>query len=274
MASELIDAADEYIELGLSVIALTGKAPNGKVHPHGLKDALYKDHAGLKDRYAAFTHPDTTGIGLLTGPVWYVVDVDGPEGAEAWRDIAGEEEFVPDRWTAKTGRGIHMWVSDYNQWPTTKLAEKLDFKGIGGYVAAPPSKHPDGGKYVWLAPPSLESPPLEMPQGLRDVLQAREYVKQRASAKRAIQRRAREAFKDGIITSVESFDGIIKKMTNAQPGERNNVLNWAAYVMLDSGADETDMNMLLDAACDTGLDRREALRTMNSAYAAFGSNNE
>lgn len=260
----LEEAAREYIRLGLRTLALTGKTPNTAVHRtwshensiHGLTDILtFRD---------AFRHPATTGVGILTGPTYYVVDIDGEEGARVWRDLVGDADFMPDRWVARTGRGLHLWYADYRMWRTTKLGTKLDFKGYGGYVAAPPSQHPDGPIYEWLLPPTADEPPREFPEGLFTALGTGNWSVERSKVKRVERRITRDA---GMLMPTTNFDGILERMKAAEPGERNNVLNWAAYTMIGDGADDEDLQVLAQTALDAGLDRHEIERTIGSALA-------
>ena len=83
--TSLTKAAGEYLSLGLAVIALTGKTPNVKVHPHGLYDALRgapESDADWEFIARFMDHKDTTGVGILVEYPYVVVDIDGEEGAE------------------------------------------------------------------------------------------------------------------------------------------------------------------------------------------------
>lgn len=267
MNEDLLAAAEDYLARGLSVIALTGKMPNGKVHPHW-KDDCFTGLVRTPHWPAGFRHPDTTGIGILTGMPYYVVDIDGEAGAIAWKDIAGDD-YMPDRWVARTGRGLHLYVSHFEQFGTVKLADKLDFKGNGGYVAAPPSLHPDGHRYEWLLSPHVDEPPMMMPDALEAILLRRnaEHAA-RAVDKKTMRVRAPSSFHDGKLYAVATFDGVIKRMIEEPEGNRNAVLYWAARTMLEEGADEEDLDTLLEAAMENGLSRREARRTIGSAVDA------
>ena len=273
--NELIDAAREYLDFGLCVIALTGKMPNAKVHPHGLKDAITlfdvmdEDSSGQLrgDNYLlkrAFGHSQTTGIGILTGPVYYVVDIDGEDGAAQWKELAGDD-YMPTRWVARTGRGLHLWFADEHLWPTTKLGPKLDFKGVGGYVAAPPSLHPDGHRYEWLLEPGADAP-FAMPAALLSHLQETKALKEAALVTKQQNRPVPlDQRLPGLIYRDASFEGVIAHVRDAGEGNRNNLVYWAAATMRDDGAGEEDFEALLDAAQASGLPRWEARRTIQSA---------
>lgn len=279
MQYDLIDAARDYLDRGLSVIALTGKMPNGKVHPHGLHDAFtgllaHGDHPTDSYLYdgcpgcvmpRAFKHSQTTGIGILTGPVYHVVDIDGEEGAAQWKALVGADDYMPTRWVARTGRGLHLWFGSIEPWPTTKLGAKLDFKGVGGYVAAPPSLHPDGHRYEWLLEPGADAP-FAMPAALLDHLRETRALKEAALVTKQMNRPVPlDQRLPGLIYRDASFEGVIQHVRDAGEGNRNNLLFWAAATMRDDGASEEDFEALFDAAQSAGLPRWEARRTIQSA---------
>ncbi len=266
MYDTLPDAAREYVALGLRVIALSGKQPNTALHPHGLYDAL--DAETPKEQFdTVFGHRLTTGVGILTAYPYFVIDIDGEEGARAWREIVGERDFIPDRWVAKTGRGLHVWYAHETRTSTRKLGPKLDLKGDGGYVAAPPSAHPDGGKYEWLLPPG-GMPPIEPPQGLMQTLYDISWERARHEAPQA-RGRFGAPLKDGILYATQSVDGILKRMREAERGERNDILNWAAFRMAEGGANEDTFALLTVAAREAGLPEREIATTIRSAQKGF-----
>jgi hypothetical protein len=49
--------------------------------------------------------------------------------------------------------------------------EHVDWRGRGGYVAAPPSRHASGQAYQWTAGRDLDTPPGQVPAVLRERLQ-------------------------------------------------------------------------------------------------------
>ena len=270
MSTPLIEAAYEYLALGLRVIPLLGKAPHVIKHPdgqllfsHGIKDAM--DYpAGVE---FAFGHPDTTGIGIATGKPYYVVDIDGEVGAENWHRLTAGAYTEDFTWAATTGKGIHLWFAHWEEWPGTILAPNIDFKSAGGYVAAPPSLHPSGRTYQWLVAPSAAHPPIELPDVLvsmfrrnRAEREARLVNKQHMQA-----RRGRYTAGDGTTYVTQSFAGVFKRVAEEGEGNRNHVLYWAARTLLEEGADDADFEELLTV---TTLPRREALRTIRSAFDA------
>jgi hypothetical protein len=251
--------------MGLPVIALNGKTPNTHMHRNGLKDALGMDSNGeVFER--SFRHPWTTGIGIVIPFPYLVVDIDGEAGARNWIDNYGD---IPDRWVAKTGRGLHLWYACMEPTGSGRLAEQLDLKGQGGYVAAPPSQHPDGHRYTWLAEPSLDYPPMEAPPALVRWITLRNADQARARlAKEMLPRVHHAALEDGILYPTLGWEALVAKMAEAGSGNRNNYLHWAAATMAEEHATDEDLQALYDAAIAAGLTRRETLLTIRSAMKA------
>jgi len=84
---------------------------------------------------------------------FFVLDVDGPEGADSLARLVDEGNSLPVTLTATTSRGRHL----YFLWPngadirnsTGRLGHGLDIRGNGGYVIIPPSIHPSGHPYAY-----------------------------------------------------------------------------------------------------------------------------
>lgn len=263
--NELFAAAQDYIGRGLQVIALTGKMPNGRVHPRGIYDAL---NAASPDMsvWNAFNHQSTTGVGILTGGPLFVVDIDGEDGAAQWQGIAGAD-FMPDSWVAKTGRGLHLYYGTWTPRATRKLGPKLDLKGEGGYVAAPPSRHPDGHLYTWLLAPGSQLD--EAPRGLVALLDEQDALRAQAAINRSDHKRVRHApLEDGKFWATPGFGGLIIAVKQAEPGNRNACLYWAARTMTEDGGTEEDFMELSEAAIESGLTGRETRLTIRSAQKA------
>lgn len=104
-----------------------------------------------------FTRWPESNIGVATGEKSGVIvlDIDGKDGRKALGSRA-----IPDTPAVSTGRtdgGTHYWF----QWPgyavknLRDIGKKkgLDFRGDGGYVIAPSSKHRSGNRYHWLKAP-------------------------------------------------------------------------------------------------------------------------
>ena len=131
--------------------------PNGDKHskgkhprtPNGLTDAT----TDVDQIRKWWTQWPNANIGLRTGDGIGVVDLDGPEGIASGRSMG----LVSPVKTI-TGNGEQLWYSvPEGQKLVTRRANKLapgvDTRGTGGYVAVPPSLHPNGKRYCWAGSP-------------------------------------------------------------------------------------------------------------------------
>jgi len=271
----LVEAARDYLTAGLSIIALSGKAPNAVVHPRGLHSAMSGVPETTEDDsllQLAFGAAETTGVGIVLPAGYVVVDVDGEGGAVTLRTILRglERKRTP---LARTGRGLHIWYGD----PTlgrhsAKLGEKLDLKGIGGYVVAPPSQHPDGGTYEWINPLVVNGmivPPIELPEPIGAFLDTLTYWS-------TVQVPHRVAYDYTLVGKMliphpipANMDGLVKKMRASEAGNRNNLLFWAARTAAEEGFELDVVKETLGAAAvEAGLTPQEAARTIRSGYRA------
>lgn len=106
----------------------------------------------------------TANVGLRTGVVCDVCDIDTPEGLRAVQSLLGDE--LP---TARTGAGgYHVYVAATGAGNRARFLPGVDWRGAGGYVVAPPSLHASGERYVWVRPITGEFPPC--PAALLDLL--------------------------------------------------------------------------------------------------------
>ncbi len=148
-ARELLSqVASAYFRRGWSFIPLMGKRPavrRWKEFQLRLPTA--------EEASAWFADPAFTGVGVVTGKLsgLVVVDCDTPEDAAYWRD-----GFPSSPLCVKTGGGgLHVYYQapeNLGVGNRVKIHRRLiDVRGEGGYVAAPPSRHPSGHRYAWTA---------------------------------------------------------------------------------------------------------------------------
>jgi Bifunctional DNA primase/polymerase, N-terminal/Primase C terminal 1 (PriCT-1) len=83
-----------------------------------------------------------------------VVDIDGDEGEASLRSLEAEHGPMPasvEVITGGGGRHIYLRMPDGGALSISagKLGAGIDTRGSGGYVLAPPSRHPSGREYVW-----------------------------------------------------------------------------------------------------------------------------
>lgn len=87
-------------------------------------------------------------IGLVTGIVFDVIDLDGEEGIRAFY------KWMPDYKHSgpvqSTGNGYHLLFATSGSKNHARMSgERVDYRGLRGYIVGSPSVHPKGHKYQW-----------------------------------------------------------------------------------------------------------------------------
>lgn len=158
-SEKLLEAALRYRERGLCIMPLKKGVGSKIKHPvlvgwssHCTLNAEIR--LRMKETIQRWWSVEYVGanIGICTGPDsgLVVLDLDGPE---AEKMIQGLE--VPAGPQVQTGKGRHL----YFQYPDNGtiipsingLRPQIDIKASGGYIVAPPSLHPSGRRYQWIA---------------------------------------------------------------------------------------------------------------------------
>ncbi|HVM78291.1 MAG TPA: bifunctional DNA primase/polymerase [Stellaceae bacterium] len=136
------DAAPLYAAQGAVPIPCGGEAGKQPLIPWGkLKGA--PSAACLETWGRKFPHAN---VGIVTGPSRLtVVDVDDADLAEEIESRCGHTPLV----TRTPRGGLHFWYRGSGERSLVGLeGRKIDVRGIGGFVVAPPSRRPDGAKYT------------------------------------------------------------------------------------------------------------------------------
>lgn len=234
-----VDFMDEAMALaarGFAVFPLQPKDKKPLGGSNSFKDAT-TDRDSIK---TSWTKTPNANIGLATGAPSgvFVLDVDGPEGEKSLRDLEAEHGPLPETLQSSTGRGRHILLTAPCSLGISagKLGPKLDTRGDGGYIVAPPSIHPTGATYSWINSTPLADPP----DWLVDKL--------RAPKSRAVQ-------------SAANDNGIPE-------GQRNSMLTSLAGSMRQKGIEgeslDRALNEINETSCDPPLDPREVLRIARS----------
>jgi hypothetical protein len=138
-----------------------GCGPVGK-HPrtrNGLHDAT-RDPAQVASWWRRWPEAN---IGLVTGELADVLDVDGSAGRAALRRWAAQHDLHLDGPLVRSGSGWHYYLTATGSGNRAGLLEQVDWRGRGGYVVAPPSLHANGTRYRWLRPLASDLPDLPWP---------------------------------------------------------------------------------------------------------------
>jgi len=146
-----------------------GKHPLGSLVPHGVKDATTNRTRVL----AWWTRYPQANIGLATGHRFDVLDVDGPQGAHTIRALAATHGLQSSGPLVRTGGGgWHFYLAPTGLGNNRPAGlEHVDWRGWGGYVVAPPSRHASGHPYQWATGRDLDTPPGQVPAVLLERLE-------------------------------------------------------------------------------------------------------
>lgn len=139
--------AADYYDRGWNVIPLTGKRPALTSWRE-----FQSERASLNQVREWFAK-SSANVGIVTGRLseLVVVDCDRPEDAEYWR-----RRFPMTPLAVQTGGGGSHFYYRYPAGDTIGnraglLSRRIDLRAEGGYVVAPPSRHPSGSHYQWLS---------------------------------------------------------------------------------------------------------------------------
>ncbi len=256
----LLDAALAYAARGWPVLPCRpDKAPY--LH-HGVHDSA-TDPQMLATWWSRW--PDAA-IGVACGPAGlFVVDCDvrpDLDGIRAFEALGILHDGALHSQTPSGGlhivfrnRGLPLGNS------VKRLTPGTDTRGVGGYFIVPPSiiSH---GAYVALDDWNRE--PAELPDELRVMLENRRQLVQPVSVPSSESTSAYGA---------AALEAEVARVVRAQTGERNSILNRAAFSLgqLVAGGELDDAAVrtaLLPAALSAGLGEREARSTIESGLHA------
>jgi hypothetical protein len=235
-------------------------------HPlvrHGGNDATC-DPAQLERWWSRWP---AANLGLATGVVFDALDVDGPAGLAALRQLARTAGLrLPGPLVRTGGGGWHYWFAPtgLGNRPPRSL-EHVDWRGRGGAVLAPPSRHVSGQHYRWLVPPD-QAPLPEVPAALRALLNP-----DRPAMAGPLGPSGSPALGHPYARRVLAAE--LAALGRATPGHRNHTLNRCAfkvYRYVASGVldDHAVTAAFTQAALGIGLDPAEVGRTLASARTA------
>jgi hypothetical protein len=272
MSPDPLAAAHAYAGHGWPVFPLRGKLP---AHPksaggRGFHDAT-TDPAVVQRMWRVYPGAN---VGIRTGQLsgLAVLDVDPAHGgSDSLARVEAERGILPGTVMQNTGGGgLHMlyrWAPGLgcgaNVW-----GPGLDLRAEGGYIVAAPSTHPDTGQpYAWHGGEwahDLPAWPLDVLPANRQPAERPVVVPFRADAGQTPTDRG------------GPLAGLVRTVLNAQPGQRNVTLNWAAFRAGEHVARgrldaTTAASALLAAAAAIGLSEREAIRTIGSGLGSAGA---
>jgi len=226
---------------GFSVGPLAGKLPRT---PHGVKD-FTRDRgviASWKRRWPG-TNWGCTQVGVIA------LDVDPRNGGSVSAlNLRSEHRTLC---VQTGGGGWHLYYRCSG--PVRGKVEGIcgiDVKAGGtGYLVAPGSIHPDTEKPYRLY---RDAPIADLPEHLQPLIVQPTYVPPTATRTLGP-------------ASGDRWDGLVRSVTDAQPGNRNHVLFWAAARAAADSAPAAVYSALAAAAHGIGLGAHEIAQTIQSA---------
>jgi hypothetical protein len=230
--------------------------------PHGFLDAT-TDSAQVA---AWWREVPRANIGIPTGHLSgiEVVDIDmRPDGNGYPAFTQAANRGLAEGWgvavTTPSG-GLHLYYpSDpANQQTCWTTAAKVDFRGSGGYIVAPPSVvRLDDGHHGQYKVTHLGSSPAPI-----------DAARLRAAVDPAWgERRGRAAHRRAVYSADGLPDRMSRVVAGLQPGNRNSGLFWAACQMARAGHHLSETLAALGPKAEgLGLENREISATIRSAY--------
>ena len=145
----LAAAAMFYAGRGIAVFPLHPGDKRPYPGTRGFKDATTSTDIVR----AWWRNKPTSNIGVPTGHGFDVIDVDGPAGYQSLADLRETGKLPPVLARAFTPRGgMHLYVPATGSGNAASFLPGLDYRGIGGYVVAPPSVGANTRRYDWIEP--------------------------------------------------------------------------------------------------------------------------
>lgn len=224
------------------------------------------DERKVREWFTPGLRNPAVSVGACAGPngeQLLVVDSDRVGAIEDLAGARGEQWPATMRvWTAK-GHHDYLWAP-----AALKLGNGLgalqgqfdgDVRAGNAYVIGPGALHASGVLYELDDP---EQPPVLAPAWLLDAL----VTKPQFAARRT-------RWRDASRPASGRGRGLVAFVLDSRPGDRNNRLFWAACRAAEDARDgrEDARGELLAAAVESGLDEREALATIRSAYQRTGA---
>jgi len=159
-----LEAALQYEAKGMSVIPVgMNKRPLIKWEPHQTTRATpITIRQWWKDNPKA-------NVGIVTGAIsnLLVIDCDTPEAIQQVQGAIPENLAVPCETTPRNG--MHFFFSHSEGFVNrARVAEGIDIRTTGGYVAVAPSINSNGSKWEWVLS-VLEADPPDIALGIKDL---------------------------------------------------------------------------------------------------------
>jgi hypothetical protein len=264
-----LDYALFYVSYGLSVIPLK---PGEKV-PLIKWEQYQKEPPSIAEVQKWFKDTDNN-IAIVCGKVsgnLVVIDFDDVEVYNKFmKEIdAGLKDIIENTWLVKTGKGYHIYLRVSTDKPI-KIGKlpKVDIKGEGGYVVAPPSLHPSGKNYEFVRFTNTTGHEIR-------VISEEQYGKLLAVLEKVTQSKLEKevAVKPKDKEERELTDEQIQEIVKAlepvyKPGHRHNIIMYLTGWLYSEGVSYESAEKLVKAICERYQDEepQDRLYTLRDTY--------
>lgn len=243
----------------------------------GTKRPMVRDweRKATNDPQALADWPARAGVGVACGPSGIVViDLDChsedvpqewadrgcADGADVFAWLWNKNTTTGDSWAhtltvATPSGGGHLYYRAPADAPVRNSAGRIgwqiDVRSVGGYAATLGTTLPNGSYEELYVPQELPVLP--------------DWLTALAAPPRAVQSPRRRVWALPSRTGGR-VQALAEKVATAQPGQRNHVLNWAAYQLaVDHVLTRENAEILCNAGLAAGLGEGECVATINSA---------
>lgn len=272
----LLDAALAYADLGWPVLPLHAPTAAGSCtcghkdcsspakHPR-LQHGLHEASTDVDTIVAWWRRWPNANVGLRTGEAFDVLDVDGEEGRQSILGACAEHGELPHGpWSLTGGGGDHLLFLPTGAGNRAGILPKVDWRGVNGYIVAPPSLHASGEHYTWQEGPENE---LQAPPAWLAALVAPKPLIVRPDAP---VRFLPAGSGDGSAYGVRALEAEIGELARSAVGMRNHSLNGCAFNLyqLVAGGELQEgavTDRLRSTAIGIGLGDAEVEKTLASA---------
>ena len=281
--SQLSEAAEAYARQGIPVLpchwpakpTVDGRLPSCSCGRAASCDRPGKHPLTRNGLHAATTNLDVVrgwwerwpqaNIGLATGVIFDALDIDGRQGVDALRALGVGQHYGSLTPIARTGRGWHYLLAPTGEGNRIGLLEGVDWRGKGGYIIAPPSRHPSGHTYRWIRP--FETVELARPPATLIELLTHQPQRSQQQPTRTADVAQPGPYGQAVLAAE------LSRLQQAAEGSRNATLNRAAfrcYQLAAAGLLDPDQvtARFADTAYAIGLGQAETRRTLASARRA------
>ncbi len=144
----MVSAALYYAAQGLKVFPLQPGLKIPYKGSRGCKEATTDERVIMMWWHGQ--NPNSN-IGIATGHLIDVIDIDGPIGVQSWMHMDNIPPVIGVVSTPRPG-GTHLYTPATGRGNKAAIFPGIDHRGLGGYVVAPPSINENGVRYTWRWP--------------------------------------------------------------------------------------------------------------------------